>query len=293
MVDGLWKKGAAQKCGKTRNAPRDLASEEASEGSKPEFRPEPPLHDNLESQQSGGFNSPGGCSSGDVPPVPCTGHLPERRVKTPKGRPPARQACRPGAPGTCDYVAKDFEYCGMPCSRVSMPVRHVCRCVEHGRNRRQSQQTDDPDDVLSGFIGTENQDSGESAAARVDFGHREERFIEAEGKQHPTSSSKLETTAERKTKDRWPDRQKWTIDEMQAKTETIEHTQTVLNSRLHALVKSKARAVKLGTSPPPEFDQLDEELQLVESAKHRSLHATGSRRRIWDTGASKGMSRIK
>ena len=77
------------------------------------------------------------------------------------------------------------------------------------------------------------------------------------------------------------------IEQMQMKTETIEHTQTVLNSRLHAIVKAKSKAWKLGTSTPPDFSELDEDLLMVEVGQHRSMQAKTARTRIWDTGAAK------
>ena len=74
--------------------------------------------------------------------------------------------------------------------------------------------------------------------------------------------------------------------------DSVEHVQSMLNARLHALQKAKVKALKLGTSAPPEFDQLDENLMLVENYGQRALQARSAKRRIWDTGASKGMSHI-
>ena len=97
----------------------------------------------------------------------------------------------------------------------------------------------------------------------VDFGHFEIRWIDAEGLGLPTSTSSPET----KLKDTLPSsapRQDWGMAKMEVKMGSVEHVQSMLNARLHALQKAKVRALKLGTSAPPEFDQLDENLMLVE-----------------------------
>ena len=70
--------------------------------------------------------------------------------------------------------------------------------------------------------------------------------------------------------------------------ETETHRQDYMNSTLHAIEKARARANYVGESGPPEIEQLDENLQLVSVS--RGLVAELGVSRIWDSGASRGMS---
>ena len=51
------------------------------------------------------------------------------------------QPCQPGKPGTCLFLSRfGGDRCFMPCSRVNERAGHMCRCIEHGRNRWQADE---------------------------------------------------------------------------------------------------------------------------------------------------------
>lgn len=66
--------------------------------------------------------------------------------------------------------------------------------------------------------------------------------------------------------------------------------QETMNSKLHAIEKARSRAEYVGESGPPEIEHLDEDLLLPIVSESRALAALLGKARIWDSGASKGMT---
>ena len=64
------------------------------------------------------------------------------------------------------------------------------------------------------------------------------------------------------------------------------------NAIMCAIEKARGRALECGTSEPPGLEELDEDLSLTTIPPTRSLSGAAGRARIWDTGASKGMTNL-
>ena len=110
--------------------------------------------------------------------------------------------------------------------------------------------------------------------------------IEAEGNQYPCSSSKQET----KPRDyNAVQKNRWTDEQLQKLVREDAHLQDVRNALVSAIEKARSRAVEVDQRPPPGLEELDENLSLPHIV-NRSFHALSGKNRIWDSGASKGMT---
>ena len=84
----------------------------------------------------------------------------------------------------------------------------------------------------------------------------------------------------------------WTMSQMKAYIKSEWHVQEKSNSIINAIEKARSRAASQQESEPPLLEDLTEELLMPEVAEARSLSASESVSRIWDTGASKGMTQV-
>ena len=117
----------------------------------------------------------------------------------------------------------------------------------------------------------------------VDFGAAQTIQIEAEGNGWPVSAAKENIKKGGK--------RTWTMQEMIDYNDSDIFRQTMFNSILHSIEKARARATSCGTSQPPLLDTLDDGLLLPPGAPQH-VSAMVGKTRIWDTGASKGMTRL-
>ena len=83
----------------------------------------------------GGVKAAEGTSEGDALIVSL------RSILTSRSTPDEGDDCVWGAPGPCTFMELDAyrrgpkRPCGMPCVRASMTKGHVCRCIDHCRNK--------------------------------------------------------------------------------------------------------------------------------------------------------------
>lgn len=125
----------------------------------------------------------------------------------------------------------------------------------------------------------------------VDFGCAQDYPIEAVGNQSPFKTVAVNPGT--KLKETVKQKQVLTAEATEADIDSKEYVQTSRNSVLHAIEKARARAREVGTLEPLALEELTEELELPGRCFSAASPASGcGRARIWDTGASKGMTKI-
>ena len=130
-----------------------------------------------------------------------------------------------------------------------------------------------------------------SSGYRVDFGFVQPLEIEATGNQSPCSFSAPES-AKTKLRSDGTCKKHWSIQELFDHVRSDAKVQGSSNAIMSAIEKAPGRALECGTSEPPGLDELDEDLSLPSIPATRSFSGATGRARVWDTGASKGMSKI-
>jgi hypothetical protein len=136
-------------------------------------------------------------------------------------------------------------------------------------------------------IKSSDRESQRHGKFEVDFANEVFHPIGAEGNQFPCRLQMKEETPDGKIQ-KVASSLSWSSIEMDHFIETETHRQDYMNSILHVIEKARARANYVGASGPPEIEQLDENLQLASVS--RGLVAELGTSRIWDSGASRGMS---
>ena len=125
----------------------------------------------------------------------------------------------------------------------------------------------------------------------MDVGFVQPLEIEAKGNQNPCSFSAPES-AKTKLRSDGTCKKHWSIQDLFDHVRSDAQVQETSNAIMRAIEKARGRELECGTSGPPEVDELDEDLSLPTAPATRSFSGATGRARIWDTGASKGMSKI-
>ena len=125
----------------------------------------------------------------------------------------------------------------------------------------------------------------------VDFGFVQPLEIEETGNQNPyyfgaTVSAKTKLRSDGTCK------KHWSIQELFDHVRSDAKVQETSNAIMCAIEKARGRALECGTSEPPGLEELDEDLALTTIPAARSFSGSTGRAKIWDTGASKGMSKV-
>ena len=114
--------------------------------------------------------------------------------------------------------------------------------------------------------------------------------MEAVGAQRPCSIGMVNSKT--KLRDEVATKRVWEMEELQAEMQSEQHLQGMRNSVMQAIEKARSQSQEVGTSEPLAIEELTEKPQVPEQSFSAELEGIG-RASIWDSGASKGMTRFE